>query len=46
MSLNHLDMNPTASPCVMVIFGAKFVAEGIRGHLVKRKTDDRELPRK
>ncbi|HKV64019.1 MAG TPA: glucose-6-phosphate dehydrogenase [Candidatus Acidoferrum sp.] len=30
MSLNHLDMNPTASPCVMVIFGAT-------GDLTKRK---------
>jgi glucose-6-phosphate 1-dehydrogenase len=30
MSLNHLDMNPTAAPCVMVIFGAT-------GDLTKRK---------
>ena len=30
MSLDHLDMNPTASPCVMVIFGAT-------GDLTKRK---------
>src|ERR1700756_4226631 len=30
MSLNHLDMNPTPSPCVMVIFGAT-------GDLTKRK---------
>src|SRR6202035_5705863 len=30
MSLNHLDMNLTASPCVMVIFGAT-------GDLTKRK---------
>ena len=30
MSLNHLDMNPPASPCVMVIFGAT-------GDLTKRK---------
>ncbi len=30
MSLNHLDVNPTAAPCVMVIFGAT-------GDLTKRK---------
>src|ERR1700756_325723 len=30
MSLNHLDMNPQPSPCVMVIFGAT-------GDLTKRK---------
>jgi glucose-6-phosphate 1-dehydrogenase len=30
MSLNHLEANPTASPCVMVIFGAT-------GDLTKRK---------
>jgi glucose-6-phosphate 1-dehydrogenase len=30
MSLNHTDVNPTASPCVMVIFGAT-------GDLTKRK---------
>src|ERR1700747_2079261 len=30
MSLNHLDMNPAAAPCVMVIFGAT-------GDLTKRK---------
>src|SRR5260370_7205772 len=30
MSLNHLEMNPTAAPCVMVIFGAT-------GDLTKRK---------
>src|SRR5438046_7868672 len=30
MSLNHSDMNPTPSPCVMVIFGAT-------GDLTKRK---------
>src|SRR5438309_9980289 len=30
MSLNHSDMNPTPSPCVMVIFGAT-------GDLAKRK---------
>ncbi len=30
MSLNHLDMNPTAAPCVMAIFGAT-------GDLTKRK---------
>src|SRR5438034_886834 len=30
MSVNHSDMNPTPSPCVMVIFGAT-------GDLTKRK---------
>src|SRR5260370_36496728 len=30
MSLNHPDVNPTAAPCVMVIFGAT-------GDLTKRK---------
>src|ERR1700675_3467237 len=30
MSLNHLETNPTAAPCVMVIFGAT-------GDLTKRK---------
>ncbi len=35
MSLNHPDVNPTAAPCVMVIFGAT-------GDLTKRNAVRRD----